>query len=96
MPRVVNVTTELLQAGHAELEQRHRWGCSFEQAMADPVRSRLVRAMAVGICLRRRLFTKSARRRAAATQARTQALRHRLGIDGKAAAAGEQPERDEA
>jgi len=96
MPRAVNVTTELLQAGHAELEQRYRWGCSFEEVMAHPVRSRLVRAMAVGICLQRRQFTKAARRKAAATQARTQALRHRLGIDGKAAAAGEQPERDEA
>lgn len=96
MPRVVNVTTELLQSGHAELEQRHRWGCSFEQAMADPVRSRLVRATAVAIGLRRRPFTRADRRRAETTKARTQALRHRLGIDGKAAASGEQPERDEA
>lgn len=82
MPRTVNVTPDLLQAGHAELEQRHRWGASFDEVMADPVRSRLVRATAVAISLRRRLFTKHTRRR-------TQALRERVGIDAKSAAAGE-------
>lgn len=94
MPRAVDITPDLLQAGHAELEQRHRWGCSFEEAMADPMRSRLVRATAVAISLRRRQFTKAARRKADATRARTNALRHRLGIDAKSAAAGEREDRE--
>ena len=53
MSRGAHPTPEQLQRAYEGLAKRHQWAEPFEAVMTHPLRSRLVRAMAVGMALRR-------------------------------------------
>lgn len=62
MNRPIQPTPDQVRRAFEGLAARHEWAEPFEAVMRDPLRSRLVRAMAVGMAARRgRIAAENAR-----------------------------------
>lgn len=90
MAHKVVVTEQQLASAHADLLRKHPdWAPSLAEALAHPVRRRLVRAMALGLALRSQCQPNHPPAVPRPTPAKTAPYRPPPAFDHKRAAAGD-------